>query len=282
MSTKFKCTFENCDKEYVNKGHLDRHFNEKHTKRPSIVYRLEYLPEPIYQYIGSTQNTLKNRFQLHKAHSRANKDHKTSVEKFIIDRKASWDDFKIILIKGYHTVDKKHLSVYEQLAIMRYKYQGFKVINEYNTFHIKYLSNKAYVEANKDKIKEQQKAYCESNKDKIKEQKKSYAEANKEVLKETRTKYKKEHKQEISKKGKEYYEQNKEIIKEKVNVYREANKEIIKERQKDYRNSNKDKIKERKAIKIMCEVCNKEINKDHKARHERTKLHLSNEQKMSN
>ena len=44
--------------------------------------------------------------------------------------------------------------------------------------------DKAYKEANKDKIKEQSKAYREANKEKIKEQDRAYREANKEKIKE--------------------------------------------------------------------------------------------------
>jgi Tat protein secretion system quality control protein TatD with DNase activity len=54
--------------------------------------------------------------------------------------------------------------------------------------------------------------------------------------------------------------------------WRDDNKEEIRERKKKYRENNKEKIKAHKSKKCICE-CGREYAHDHKARHERTKIH---------
>ncbi len=58
--------------------------------------------------------------------------------------------------------------------------------------------------------------------------------------------------------------------------YREAHKEQISERKKQYRENNKEKIKQSRSERIECVACKIMINKDHQARHNRTKKHLAN------
>jgi hypothetical protein len=53
----------------------------------------------------------------------------------------------------------------------------------------------------------------------------------------------------------------------------EYNREYNKEYQKEYRVVNKDKIRERCSEKIICD-CGREIRRDHKTRHVKTKIHL--------
>ena len=113
---------------------------------------------------------------------------------------------------------------------------------------------KAYQEANKDKIREKRKAYREANKDKMKayyqvnkdeviERGKAYYEANKDKIREKRKEYYEANKD----KAKAYYEANKDKIREKDKerhkAYYEANKDKIREQRKAYREANKDKIK---------------------------------------
>ncbi len=84
--------------------------------------------------------------------------------------------------------------------------------------------------------------------------------------------------------GYEYHKEYRNICKEKLKKnakqYAEENKEKILENKKEYYKNNKDKwienriknrekIRERKRQKYICEKCNKELNKDHKARHEK-------------
>ena len=71
---------------------------------------------------------------------------------------------------------------------------------------------KAYRQANKEKIAEQNKAYRQANKEKIAEQDKAYKQANKEKIAERRKAYRKANKEKIAERGKTYYEANKDKI----------------------------------------------------------------------
>jgi hypothetical protein len=69
---------------------------------------------------------------------------------------------------------------------------------------------------------------------------------------------------------KEYNLENK----DKIRIYHETNKEQLKEQRKEYRSQNKEKIKERKSVPFKCE-CGSCFQVDEKARHQRSKKHLS-------
>ena len=84
--------------------------------------------------------------------------------------------------------------------------------------------NKAYGEANREKLRELNKAYREANKEKIIERKKAYAEANKEKIAEKVKAYKEANKEKLKETAKAYYEANKEKIVEKVKAYHQTEK----------------------------------------------------------
>ena len=65
-------------------------------------------------------------------------------------------------------------------------------------------------------------------------------------------------------------------IKEYKAIYRAENKEKITEYSAKYRVENDDKIKENKYKITKCLVCNTEVTKGHKPRHDRSKPHLKN------
>jgi hypothetical protein len=89
--------------------------------------------------------------------------------------------------------------------------------------------NKAYREANKEKIAARNKAYYEANREKILKERKAYHEANRER---------------VLKKRKAYREANRDSIldynRKYLKTYREANKEKIAARNKAYYEANKD------------------------------------------
>ena len=145
-------------------------------------------------YIGSTFNTLRDRWWHHKSSFNGwlnNKNHNYSIFKYFKEFRI--ENFKIILIKEYKVVDRKHLESKEQLWISK-----LSNINQKNTLDIPKLSNKLYNKNNKERIKE----YYENNKEQIKEYVKNYNNDNKEIIKE---------------KKKEYRKINKEILLEKFN-----------------------------------------------------------------
>jgi len=69
-----------------------------------------------------------------------------------------------------------------------------------------------------------------------------------------------------------YYQNNRERILERRKNYYYNNQESVLERSKIYRENNQEKIKARKKIRVICE-CGLDVNKDHIARHRRTKKH---------
>ena len=69
-----------------------------------------------------------------------------------------------------------------------------------------------------------------------------------------------------------YYQNNRERILERRKNYYYNNQESVLERSKIYRENNQEKIKARKKIRVICE-CGLDVNKDHIARHRKTKKH---------
>ena len=70
-------------------------------------------------YVGSTCNELRQRWQEHKRHSTNEKVRKLSIYKYF--EQYGIENFKIILIKEYEVIDRKHLEAYEQLWISKLK-----------------------------------------------------------------------------------------------------------------------------------------------------------------
>lgn len=105
---------------------------------------------------------------------------------------------------------------------------------------------------------------------------------NKQIAGRSKKDYATDNKEYLDKKAKEYRNRPeiKKKIDEKAKEYRDNvdNKEKIKEYQGEYRNNpeNKQKQKERFNIYIKCDICNCEISKYRKKRHEKTQKHINN------
>lgn len=93
---------------------------------------------------------------------------------------------------------------------------------------------------------------------------KAYREANKERLKEYNKTYRESHKEKI----KAYLEANKDKIKDRCKAYQEANKESLKEYRKEYQEANKEK---RKEYNKTYNKTYREANKDKKNIHHRNR-----------
>lgn len=147
-------------------------------------------------YIGSTFNTLRDRWYSHKNnYNRWIKDIqrcKSTIYPYF--KQYGIENFKIVIIKEYGVCDRKHLEVYEQLWITK-----LQSINRCNTLCLKKLYQKEYQEKNKDKIKETREKYFDKNKELIRAK--------------DRSRYKHEKERRILQ-GKDYYEKNKDKIKE--------------------------------------------------------------------
>jgi len=131
-------------------------------------------------YIGSTFDTLEERFRKHKS------DLSSSS---ILFEKFGYENCHIELIKDYDVIDREHLEAYETLWINKYRN---KCVNQRTPFSIRKLYRKAYREANRDTILEQQKAHYDANKDKLLEKAKVYREANRNTILERHKAYKKQ------------------------------------------------------------------------------------------
>jgi len=136
------------------------------------IYKIIHSQSDIV-YIGSTFNTLRDRWSKHK-----NIDSKCIINKYI--KEFGSDQFKIILIKEYEVVDRNHLEAYEQLWLNR-----TKCINNKLAFGISKLTKKLWRVNNKDKIKKIKAKFRENNKDKAKQ----YRENNKDKMKEYQKEY---------------------------------------------------------------------------------------------
>ena len=84
------------------------------------------------------------------------------------------------------------------------------------------------------KNKEKQKAYYQANKEKILERRKVYREANKDKISDINKAYRKANKEKIAEYQKAHYQANKEKIAEQKKAHYQANKEKIAEHQKAY------------------------------------------------
>ena len=253
-------------------------------------------------YVGSTFNTLRDRFKCHKykykEYKKGKGDNVTSYELF---DKYGIDNCRIVLIKEYEVCDRTHMEAYETLWINR-----LKSINKFNPFRINKFAYKQYYEKNKDKLNKYAKEYREQNKDmilykskqwreqnkdKVKEQHKQWREHNKEILKEKgkqkyiknkekvkeyAKEYREQNKDKVKEQHKQWHEQNKEILKEKGKQKYIKNKEKVKEYAKQWREQNKDKIKENRKQKILCKECNIEIRRDGISEHKKSKKHMMN------
>ena len=150
------------------------------------VYQIICLPNPDLRYIGSTFDTLRNRWQKHKAHFQGwleGKKGKCTIFKYF--KEYGIDNFKILLLKSYlvcaeNKRDHKHLSVYEQLYINK-----FKCVNKNSPFIIEWLNKEKVAEyrvKNKEKLAEYQTEYRVKNKEKLAEYSADYRAKNKEQI----------------------------------------------------------------------------------------------------
>ena len=200
-----------------------------------LVYKIVHSQSDIC-YVGMTTSTLTKRWQHHKSDCNSERHADCVIYKYM--RQHGIEQFKIMLIKEYNIVDKKHLRVYETLWINK-----LRCVNK----------NISFNPTPKIQFKRQ---YNKNNKGRISKYNKLYSET---------------HKEEKIVYDKQYREANKDTISDYKKQYREANKETISDYMKQYNKVNKETISQKRAEKITCE-CGAVISKRNKARHERTHI----------
>ena len=196
------------------------------------VYKIIHLDSNI-QYIGSTCNTTRDRWSKHKNNYKkwlSNKEKNSGIAIYPYFEQYSIDRFKMILIKSYEIVDKKHLYAMEQLAMNR-----TKCVNQQAALQLISTTCMARHFNIINSEKERKKIYREANRDKLSERRKLYYEANRD-------------------KSKEYYQQN---------------KQSISKYKKEYRETNREKISEQKSVKVTCE-CGAQVTKGSLSRHKKS------------
>lgn len=129
-------------------------------------------------YVGSTFDAIRNRFRRHKG-----KDSGCSIGKYMLEYGS--DQFKMVLIKEYQVVDRKHLEAYEQLWINK-----LNCINIMRTFsplkkQMDQIRMKKFRDENTEWLKQYHAKHYLENKEAISEKSKKYREKNKEKLNES-------------------------------------------------------------------------------------------------
>jgi hypothetical protein len=104
--------------------------------------------------------------------------------------------------------------------------------------------NRAYSEANSEKLKESRRAYREANPEKEKERKRAYREANPEKEKERKRALREANLEKVKESRRAWREANPEKVKESQRAYYEANYEKVKERARAWYKANPKKAKE--------------------------------------
>lgn len=193
-------------------------------------------------YVGSTFNTTRDRFRKHKhgfLEWKADNYGKCSV--FYLFDKYGVENCKMILIKEYEVLDRKHLEVYETLWIKK-----LKAINER--------------EPSSGLLKKQYRMqWEENNRDKRRQTKKEYYKENKDI---------------VTEKNKKYREENQQKEKQRKKIYRQNNMDKIKKKNANYYQSNKDLIEEKYSQKVNC-ICGSIIRKDSLTKHKSSIKHQS-------
>ena len=164
------------------------------------VYCIQHKGKLEISYIGSTFETLNERFQRHKSDCKlyeiGTRKYLCAIGEYILEY--GFENFDIFLLKEYQVCDKQHLLVLEQLWINTsvcvnklnacaltsiFKKESRKLNHQQH----KERDNKASIEYNKihkEQIKEWHKKYIEDNKEKISDRRKEYRAVNKEKIKE--------------------------------------------------------------------------------------------------
>lgn len=112
-------------------------------------------------YVGSTFNSLKGRFAQHKADYKRN--HNISIYKYF--EQHGIDNFKMILIKEYEVIDRRHLEVYEQLWINKLRCINKAPVIEFLLKECRKQTLKKYYENNKEKEANRQREFIKKNKE---------------------------------------------------------------------------------------------------------------------
>jgi hypothetical protein len=178
----------------------------------SKIYKIVSPSNPDLIYYGSTVQKLCDRMSGHRRDG-----NKTRAKEII-----NLGDAIILLVENFSCNSKEELLKKEGEYILNNdcinRCVAGRTIKEYREDNKDKIN--AYIELNKDKIRDKQKQYRELNKDKIRDQRKQYRELNKDKIRDQRKKFKDErvqydkqyaidNKEKISERRKKKYYENK-------------------------------------------------------------------------
>jgi hypothetical protein len=200
------------------------------------VYKIITDVNPEIMYIGSTTQTLSKRMAAHRSvFKKWNVDNPnvrvTSIFPFFLEY--GLENFKIVEIERYEIEDIQMLRKYEQEHIELNpncvnKIRAFGSLIDKNYYKEKH---REWYNKNREVVSEKAKDYYIINRDKILKQKKEI--------------------------NKDYYKKNKDYYIEHNKNYYEKNKDFLKEKSKNNYKKNKEKLSQ----KVICQQCQKEMNK---------------------
>jgi len=196
------------------------------------IYKLHSYENELV-YIGSTIQTLSQRYGGHKTNFKKNQ---TTTSKILFQNS---ENVIITLIKLFPCNCKSELEAEERKYI-----ENIECVNKC----IPTRTQKEYRQDNKEKLSEHYKIYRQDNKEKLSEHYKIYYQNNKEMKSEQQQEYYKQNKEMISKKQQEYNKKNKEQLKEYKKIYYQNNKESVLDQKKVYYQNNKEVVLDQKKI----------------------------------
>ena len=169
-------------------------------------------------YFGSTAQTVRQRFQIHRKDFRTYLNgKKIFITSFNLFEKYGIDNVSKLMLENVDYFDKKDMLTRESYYI-----RNFKCVNKIIPDRTK-------------------KEYKIDNKDKLREKKKEYDLINKDKKREYRSHYYFNHKEKIN----QYLLENKVKLDEYHKIYRLKNRDILCEKQRELRLKNKDAINAR-------------------------------------
>ncbi len=145
-------------------------FNMIYTMKTGRIYKIHNDDETII-YVGSTMQKIKDRWWGHKTSYRrwVGGNKKCSISIFPYFEEHGIEKFKIILIKEYQVIDKKHLRAYEQLWMGK-----LKCVNKQTSFSIEPVARKVRLEYEKKYNFEHKEKHNQQMRDHYKNNKEQY------------------------------------------------------------------------------------------------------------
>ena len=243
-----------------------------------MIYQIYYINDPKINYIGSSLNAdLNYRWSDHKSDYKKYLDNPLNNRANIYPyfKEYGIENFKIIKLKEFDVIDRKHLKAYEQLYINKYK-----PVNKLKPFNILFKEDKknyrkGYYIQNIDTIKEKEHNRYKNNPDYFS----NYAKENKERIKDYKHQYYLKQKENKSEQYQKLIDRADKLIKCEI-----CNIELRQKHYKQHINTIKHKNNENGIIidlskdetKKLCTVCNCYTAKKNFSNHIKTKKHIEN------